>query len=165
MFSQKAILCKLGGKVNSNPEILSSFPPLEATVDDMQEIMTKCLPIGSKSGDFVMTKYKDNSLLAYIFRVKTMELRDDLMSISILIDKKLEPEFYQPILKIIVSSLDEEGLLNEEILKRYQQNIYEAINKEMDLKIESITIPLSEQFKSINSKIKKEKPNLRGSFF
>lgn len=165
MFSQKAILCKLGGKVNSNPEILSSFPPLEATVDDMQEIMTKCLPIGSKSGDVVMTKYKDNSLLSYIFRVKTMELRDDLMSISILIDKKLEPEFYQPILNIIISSLDEEGLLNEEILKRYQQNIYEAINKEIDLKIESITIPLSEQFKSINSKIKKEKPNLRGSFF
>ncbi len=128
-------------------------------------MLLKCLPLGFKPGNFIISKYKENNVLSFVFRVKMDSGRDDLLSFSILIDKKLEATYYQPILQEIIDALDDNGLLNEYILKTYQEQIYEAINQEKDLMIESIMIPLSKQFKIINSQIKKDKPNLKGSFF
>ncbi|MHA1803117.1 MAG: hypothetical protein ACTSU4_01125 [Promethearchaeota archaeon] len=165
MFSQKAILCKLGGYVNANPEIVSSFPPLEESEKDYQELLQKCFPIGSKPGTFAINKYKKDNLLSFIFKIKKEDGRDDLLSFSILIDKKLEAEYYKPIVEEIITSLNNAGILNEDTLIKYHQEIYESINQEKDLKIESLSIPLSKLFKTINAKIKKEKPQLKGSFF
>jgi len=164
MTSEWAILCKLGGFVNSNPEIISSFPNLPSSNDE-SEILSKCLPIGSKVGEFIVDKYNKYNLLSYIFKVIQSADRDDLFSLSVLLHKRDKTEIYMPALKELVNILDGNGLLSEEILTKYHRTIYEGINEEKRVLIEDLRIDFSIIFKEIKAKILKQKPNLKGSFF
>ena len=165
MTSEWAILCKLGGFVNSNPELISSYPALNISIDDSNEILSKCFPIGSKPGEFIIDKYKKYNVLSYIFSIKQTQERDDLFSLSILLGKRDKVDIYKPALKELIEILSLNGFLNETILLDYQKTIYEGINKEEDVVIENISVEFSKIFKEIKAKILKEKPQLKGSFF
>ncbi|MFX0043489.1 MAG: hypothetical protein ACFE8L_11310 [Candidatus Hodarchaeota archaeon] len=165
MTSEWAIICKLGGYVNSNPEILSSYPDLEISSDKSKELLSKCLPIGAKTGDFIMDKYDKYSVLSYVFKIPIQEDRDDLFSISVLLAKKNNPEIYKPVLKKLINYLELNHILSERVLMRYQKAIYNGINEEKDIIIESIEINLSKIFEDIKSKLIKPKPDVKGSFF
>jgi hypothetical protein len=163
MCLYKSILSKLGGHVDSNPEILTAYPPLQEPENTSNELLSLCLPIGSKENTLIQTKYKKNTLLSYIFSVEKSEHRDDLFSFSILIDKSEDAEIYQPIVEKLIYTLKEYNLLTEELLQNYQNVIYKSLNEEKDLEIEGITIKISALFKELRKD--KEKPNLKGSFF
>ncbi|MFX0020357.1 MAG: hypothetical protein ACFFAK_08465 [Promethearchaeota archaeon] len=165
MTSEWAILCKLGGFVNSNPELISSYPSLDLSLGDSNEIISKCFPIGSKSGDYIVDRYKKYNVLSYIFTIKQTEDRDDLFSFSVLLNKRDKVEIYKPALKQLIEILDLNGILSEKILLDYQETIYEGINEEQNIFIQNISIEFSKIFKEIKSKILKEKPQLKGSFF
>ncbi len=145
----KSIISKLGGDIDSNPEILTAFPPLLESEDSSNELLSLCLPIGSKENAIIKTKYKKNTLLSYIFSLEKSEHRHDLFSFSILIEKFIDSEIYQPIIENLIYSLKENDLLTEEILQNYQNEIYESLNEEKDLKIEGISIELSALFKEL----------------
>lgn len=163
MASDYSVICKLGGYVNSNPELVSSFPSLDQSLEE--EILSKCFPIGSKYGEFIVDKYRKYVVLSYIFRVNQTADRDDLFSLSVLLNKRDKTEIYMPILKSLVDTLDVNGILSEDILIEYQKAIFEGINQEKDIKIENVGIDFSNIFKEIKSKILKQKPELRGNFF
>lgn len=163
MSLHKSIVSKLGGHVDSNPEILSAYPPLQDTEEPKQDLISYCLPIGSKAGDFIVNKYNKNTILSYIFAVEKSEHRDDLFSFSVLIDKSLDPENYKPIIQYLIEKMREYNLLNEFILQEYQSILYEKLNEESDIEIEGITIETANLFRQF--KKKKGKPDLKGSFF
>ncbi|MBD3195159.1 MAG: hypothetical protein GF317_08900 [Candidatus Lokiarchaeota archaeon] len=162
---QQSIICKLGGHVDSNPELLISYPPIEQNIDNPKEIISYCLPIGCKKGDIISKKYKKNILLSYIFEIKKAEHRDDLFSFSILVDKQENIELYKEIIQEFILILEKNNLLTEDIFLEYQELIYHSLNKEKDLDIENISIDLSKIFNEKRKELNKSKPKVKGSFF
>lgn len=165
MESSNIILCELKGITNSNPEILISYPNLEITDVESKNLIPKFLPYGSQTGDFVVNDLQKKKVLSYIFNIKQLEHRDDLVSISVIIEKKKNIEVFKPILKEIIDELDKNGLLTEEILRDNLNTIFEGIYEEKIINIEYLSIDLSKKFKEIKSKLIKQKPNIKGSFF
>ncbi len=162
MATDYSVICKLGGYVNSNPEIISAYPSLDQSIES--EILSKCFPIGSKYGEFSIDKYRKYVVLSYIFRVNQTGDRDDLFSLSVLLNKRDKTEIYMAVLKSLIDILDENGILSQEILTEYQQVIFEGINQEKDVDIEDVPVDFSNIFEEIKSKILKQKPELKGSF-
>ncbi len=162
MATDYSVLCKLGGYVNSNPELVSSFPSLDQSSE--ADVLSKCFPIGSKYGEFIVDKYRKYVVLSYIFRVNQTVDRDDLFSLSVLLNRRDKTEIYMPVLKSLVDILDTNGILSEDILIEYQKVIFEGINQEKNITIDNVGIDLSNIFKEIKSKILKKKPELKGSF-
>ncbi len=162
MATDYSVLCKLGGYVNSNPELVSSFPSLDQSSE--ADVLSKCFPIGSKYGEFIVDKYRKYVVLSYIFRVNQTVDRDDLFSLSVLLNRRDKTEIYMPVLKSLVDILDTNGILSEDILIEYQKVIFEGINQEKDITIENVGIELSNIFKEIKSQVLKQKPELKGSF-
>ncbi|MFX0175152.1 MAG: hypothetical protein ACFE85_02860 [Candidatus Hodarchaeota archaeon] len=164
MATEYAILSKLGGFVGSNPEIISSYPSV-SKIGEETDILKKCFPIGAKVGDFIEDNYNKYLVLSYIFKVQQKVDRDDLFSLSVLLHKRDKVEIYKPALKELVEKLETKGLLNEAILTKYHNAIYNGMNQEIDVQIEDLLIDFSRIFKDIKAKILKEKPKLKGSFF
>jgi hypothetical protein len=162
MATDYSVICKLGGYVNSNPELVSSFPSLDQSSET--EVLSKCFPIGSKYGEFIVDKYRKYVVLSYIFRVNQAEDRDDLFSLSVLLNRRDKTEIYMPVLKSLIDILVMNGILSEEVLIEYQNVIFEGINQEKNITIENVEVNLSNIFKEIKSKILKQKPQLKGSF-
>ncbi|NVM46933.1 MAG: hypothetical protein HWN79_18660 [Candidatus Lokiarchaeota archaeon] len=162
MASDYSVICKLGGYVNSNPELISSFPSLDQSLEE--EVLSKCFPIGSKYGEFIVDKYRKYIVLSYIFRVNQAVDRDDLFSLSVLLNKRDKTEIYMVVLKGLIDILDANGILNQDVLTEHQQDIFEGINQEKDINIKNTLIDFSNIFKEIKSKILKQKPELKGSF-
>jgi hypothetical protein len=165
MGLHKSIVSKLGGYADSNPEILTTYSPLEDVSENSSELLLNCLPVGSKTGDVIVAKYNDNTLLSYIFSVEQSEHRDDLFSFSLLLDKSINPDIYKPIVEKLLSSLRQNNLLTEEVLKNNQTLIFESLNEEKDLEIENTLIELSALFKKMKKETEKNKPKVKGSFF
>ncbi|MBY9019927.1 MAG: hypothetical protein KGD67_02635 [Candidatus Lokiarchaeota archaeon] len=163
--TERYILCKLGGFDLSSPEIVISYPTLDPALSESEDLLSKCLPTGIKSGDFAVNKYSKCNLLSYAFKIEHQEERNDLLTISILIKKKLNVEIYKPVLENIVSTLNYCGLLTEQILVDYIQTIYEGINQEKLVLVDDVPIDLSIIFKDIKSKLYKPRPEVKGSFF
>ncbi|MFX1277992.1 MAG: hypothetical protein ACFFA3_01150 [Promethearchaeota archaeon] len=164
MATEYAILAKLGGFIGSNPEIISSTPSLKSIMTET-ELLSKCFPIGSKVGQFIEDKLNKYLVLSYIFKVKQERERDDLFSLSILLNKHDKIDIYKHTLKELVDILEENGLLSELILTKYHNLIYEGMNQEKDILIENKFIELSRIFRDIKAKVLKQKPQLKGSFF
>ena len=162
MASDYSVICKLGGYVNSNPELISSYPSLDKSLES--DILSKCFPIGSKYGEFIINRYRKYSVLSYIFKVGQAADRDDLFSLSVLLNKRDKSEVYMPALKSLIDILDANGVLSQDILTEYQRVIFDGINQEKDINIENVLIDFSNIFKEIKSKILKQKPELKGSF-
>jgi len=162
MATDYSVICKLGGFVNSNPELISSYPSIDTATTS--EILSKCFPIGSKYGEFIVDKYRKYVTLSYIFRVNQTADRDDLFSLSVLLNKRDKTEIYMAVLKGLIDILELNGILNQDILTEHQQVIFEGINQEKDINIANTLIDFSNIFKEIKSKILKKKPELKGSF-
>jgi len=115
MVLQQSIICKLGGHVNSNPELLISFPPLEESEINSKQLIFNCLPTGCKSGDIIKKRYEDENLISCIFSIEKMNGRDDLFSFSILLDKRVNTEIYSAIIEQFIKIFKMNELLTEKI--------------------------------------------------
>jgi hypothetical protein len=142
----QSIICKLGGHVNSNPELVISYPPIKGNIGDPQEAINECLPFGCKAGDFIEKKYKKNTLIAIIFTVDKTNHRDDLFSFSILLNKKEDADLYKAVIQEFIQFLKKNKLLKEKMFLKYQELIYNGLNQEEDIEIENVSIPLSTFF-------------------
>ena len=165
MNTEQSVICKLGGYSNAHPEIISSYPTLEISSEDSKSLLLKCLPIGSHVGDFILNKHESYNLLSYIFKIERHEFRDDLLSFSILLDKKLNLEVYKFVLKEFFSDLEQKKFLNEIILKEYQKSIFDGLNLEINIEIENYPIQFSDFFKNAKAELIKPNPKVKGSFF
>ena len=165
MITVRTIICKLGGQSHSSPEIIKSYPALDLSIEQSQELILKCLPVGIKVDNYSLGKYKKNNIISYAFQIMQSIDRSDLFTISILLKKRLDSEIYKPILKSIIEIMDNEKILTEKILRENIQTIHFGINEEKTIQIGNNSIDLSSVFKDIKTKLTKPKPELKGSFF
>lgn len=165
MESANLVICELKGNVNSNPDIIKSFPNLTLKEKQTKEALPKFLPFGAKAGDFFITAFSKYNILSYVFRIRNQDYRDDLVSLSALIKKRENPEIFKPILKAIIDDLDKNHLLNEDILRENLEIIFNGINSEEDITIEGYSIELSKLFAETKEKFMKPKLKLEGNFF
>lgn len=165
MKSANLLICELGGQVNSNPEILISYPQTDLLKQQSKDLLERCLPVGAKVGEFILNRYEKNKILSYVFKIGKEEERDDLLSISIAFDKKVNEKIYKSILKEIIKQLDKNKLLTAEVLIKYQETIYNGLKNEEDIKIDVLEIQISDMFKENREKFNQSKPKLKGSFF
>jgi hypothetical protein len=161
MESKNLIICELKGSVDSNPEILSSYPIKIKSA----KLIPKFLPYASKSGDSLTSKLGKDQVITYVFSISHQGERDDLLSISLIIQGRRGAEEYIELLRHIIDTLERYDLLTEEILKTELPAIYEGINKESSIRINSLVINCAQIFENINLKHTKAKPKLKGSFF
>ncbi len=143
MGSETTIICKLGGNVGSDTKILSLYPELEIPSKETSKLISKCFPIGSKVGHSIINKYEKRIILSYIFKIKKEDKRDDLLSFSIIMDRKLKSEIYKQIFWKAINFLKDNHQLTEEWLVENHKSIYEKIKFEFD----------------------KQKVKIKGSFF
>jgi len=124
------------------------------------------LPANCKPGDLIEQKYKDNTLLSYIFSHENKEDKKELFSFSILLNKDQEVKLYKLVVQEFIERLKDHGLLNENVLKNYQQIIFTSFNEESDLEVENVSIPLSEIFRAKKKELKRLRlKEMKGSFF
>ncbi|MHA1932316.1 MAG: hypothetical protein ACW96X_07225 [Promethearchaeota archaeon] len=165
MITVRTIICKLGGQSYSNPEIIKSYPALDLSTEQSQELISRCLPLGIKIDNFALNKYKKNNVISYAFKIMQSQDRSDLFTLSILLKKRLDAEIYKPILKSIIEIMDNKQVLTEKALRDNIQTIHFGINEEKTIQIGNIPIDLSSIFEDIKIKLTKPKPELKGSFF
>jgi hypothetical protein len=164
MSLYKTVTSRLGGFKDANPEILTSYPPLDEDLKNSDELLLKCLPIGCSEGDLIENKYNKSNLISYVFKIEKVGERDDLFSFSILLNKGMKPEIYKLVLKRFIDKLNETGLLQEDLFIHYREKIYKCFNEAKNLKIKEKVIPLSEIFRDVKKEFQKNKPKLKGSF-
>ena len=164
MNPSNIVLCELKGSVNSNPQILKSYPN-KTNDKKSKELVLKFLPFESKKGDLIINKYQKNTILSYIFTIEHEERRNDLLSISITLTKEQNKETFKQVLKVLIEKMKNYNVLSEEILVSQLSNIYEGIYEEKDINIKGIELNLSNIIFEARSKYEEQKPNVRGSFF
>jgi len=165
MITVRTIICKLGGQPNSSPEIIKSYPSLDLSSEQSQELLLTCLPVGTKIDNYSNGKYKKNNVISYSFQSMQTEDRSDLFTLSLLLRKRLDAEVYKPILKSIINIMKVNSILTEDILRDNIQTIHFGINEEKTIQIGDIPIDLSNVFEDIKIRLTKPKPELKGSFF
>ncbi|MHA1986536.1 MAG: hypothetical protein ACW98D_07855 [Promethearchaeota archaeon] len=165
MITVRTIICKLGGQSNSSPEIIKSYPALDLSSEQSQVLLLKCLPVGIKTDNYSLGKFKKNDVISYGFKIVQSEDRSDLFTLSFLLKKRLKAEIYQPLLKGIIEIMREKDILTEDILRDNIQTIHFGINEEKTINIGNLPIDLSSIFEDIKTKLTKPKPDLKGSFF
>ena len=157
------IVCELKGSENSNPTILDSYP-LDADDQISVKMLPKFLPFGSRAGDYLINRSGRNTILSYIFKIENEDYRDDLLSISIVLEKKDKIEIYKPVLKEIIDKMEKNFILTEDILKENMKPIYKGIYEEKDITIDTLTIELSKVYAEARSLYETKKPKIKGSF-
>ncbi|TXT53692.1 MAG: hypothetical protein BAJALOKI2v1_880013 [Promethearchaeota archaeon] len=167
MDSQRSLhVLKLGGHEDSTLQIVASYPRVEISEEEAKNLILKCFPLGSKEGDYYSEKYQKSKVLSYIFKIKKEGERDDLFSISLMIDKKANEELYEQILKYVIDTLDTDNYLTEEILINNQEQIFEGISNEADITIDELNIGLSDMFKKLRKELNTDQNRkIKGSFF
>ena len=165
MNTEQSIVCKLGGYKDSHPEIISSYPELNISMEESKQLLLKCLPIGSQVGDFVIDRHDNHNLISYVFKNKEEDFRDDLISFSIILDKKLNIEIYKRVILEFFKTLEKSRLLSEYVLKEYEKSIFQGLNEEIEIEIEHIKLDFANLFKTVRNSLIKPKPKMKGSFF
>lgn len=163
MMTDYLIVCELKGSENSNPIILDSYP-LDIEDQISVKMLPKFLPFGARTGDYLINRAGKNTILSYIFKIKNSDCRDDLLSISIVHEKKDKIETYKLVLKEIIDKMGENLLLTEKILKENIKMIYQGVYDEKDITIDFLKIELSKIYAEARSLYEIKKPKIRGSF-
>jgi len=158
------VLSELKGSVNSNPEILCSYP-YEINYLESSNLIQKFLPFGSKAGDCLETRIAKENVISYVFKIKNYQGRDDLMSMSLISGHKDELETAKVVLKEIVEVFDKRGKLSEIVLETNLKSIFEGIEGETSIKTKDLAVDLEKIFAQVKPKEEKKKPSLKGALF
>ena len=148
---QRPLLSTLPGYSGSNPEIINEF---EAKWNEsLDELFAKILPFGAEPDQFFTNHFKKEKLLSYTFEITRKDSRNDLASITFVINKKANLTSIKLLIKEIIERLNSNKLLSIELLNSNLNNITEAINKESKLKIGSFIFDINYFLKSNKQKL------------
>ncbi|MFX0101277.1 MAG: hypothetical protein ACFFCS_17015 [Candidatus Hodarchaeota archaeon] len=165
-------ICRLGGFVGSNPEIIGSVPSLGQYYNEseQQEFLRKSLPNGVQPGSFTLDRLKDSLILSHVFKIKSSKegVRDDLASITVVIsEKKVNVGHFQELFKAIMNSFKGEiETLTPTLLMQTIERIYNGVNKNKKIKLDKVVIDIPKivQEKKLTL-VKGDITKLKGAFF
>jgi hypothetical protein len=161
-------LCRLGGFVGSNPEVLGSVLPISST--EQKALLDKALPHGIEPGKFILEKLNNKFILSYIFIMKAKEasIRDDLASIAVILpaDKKLNIDDFQVLFKLVIESFKAEiDRIDITKLKHMIERVYNGINKGEKISIENVNFDVPSIVKSKKLRLVTETEKVAGRIF
>nr|MDO8114306.1 hypothetical protein [Candidatus Sigynarchaeota archaeon] len=160
-------LCRLGGFVGSNPEVIGSVLPISNTEE--QILLGKALPHGVEPGKYILEKLNNKHILSYVFSMKAKEagVRGDLASIAIILpDKKVNIEDFQVLFRLVIESFKAElDKIDVTKLKHMIERIYNGINKGEKISIENISFDVPSIVKSRKLRLVSEVEKIAGRIF
>ncbi len=161
-------LCRLGGFVGSNPEVLGSVLPISNTEE--QALLDKALPHGIESGKFILEKLNNKFILSYIFTMKAIDagVRDDLASIALVIpaDKRINIDDFQILFRLVIESFKAEiDRIDITKLKHMIERVYNGINKGEKISIENVNVDVPSIIKSKKLRLLTEVEKIIGRIF
>jgi len=161
-------LCRLGGFVGSNPEVLGSVLPISNT--EQKALLKKALPHGIEPGKFILEKLNNKHILSYIFTMKAKEtgVRDDLASIAVVLpaDKRLNIDDFQVLFKLVIESFKSEiDRIDVTKLKYMIERIHNGINKGEKISIENVNVDVPSIVKSKKLRLVTEVEKIAGRIF
>ena len=160
-------LCRLGGFVGSNPEVISSVLPISNTEE--KALLCKALPEGTEPNTYILEKLNNKYILSYTFTIKSTDadVRDDLASIALVIpDKKVNIEDFKILFKLVMDSFkDEMETINLEKMKYMVERIYNGINKGEKISVENVSVDVQSIVSKKKLKILTEVEKIAGRIF
>ena len=161
-------LCRLGGFVGSNPEVLGSVLPISNTEE--KALLDKALPHGIEPGKFILEKLNNKFVLSFIFTMKAREagVRDDLASIAVVLpaDKRINIEDFQILFKLVIESFKAEiDRIDVTKLKYMIERVYNGINKGEKISIENVNVDVPSLVKSKKLHLVTEVEKVAGRLF
>ena len=160
-------LCRLGGFVGSNPEVISSVLPISTTEE--KALLNKALPDGSEPNSYILEKLNNKYILSYTFTIKSSDadVRDDLASIALVVpEKKVNIEDFKVLFKLVMDSFkDEMDSIDLEKMKYMIERIYNGINKGEKISIENVSIDVQSIVKKKKLKLVTEVEKIAGRIF
>lgn len=161
-------ICRLGGFVGSNPEILDSYPPFNQSLDEKQqrEIILKSIPEGSQPDSYTVSKLGSKVILSYIYKIQRDEegTRSDLASITLVVsEKRVNILELQKLFKAIIESFQGEmSKLTKTLLRQLMERIYNGVNKNTKISVQDIEIDIPKIIKRKRLKIVRKTESLAG---
>ena len=115
------------------PEIVSSYPTLELTMEEKQALAMKSLPMGGNCGDMVTVTINDFQMISVLLLVhsyeNTYDNRDTQAALGIITYKDMNPIPYQKLLTKIASVCKENSIVQMQALKEIMVKLYDSLNK------------------------------------
>ena len=135
------------------PTVIALYPENIISFDEKFELLTKCMPMGGKEGDFSSIIFKDFQAVSYLTTTppidKKSDPRDTIVSIGFLLDVDSNPMPYKDLLVEFVSKCKKSVSFN---LSNLERIIPEFLKLKSQKKI---TISLDEK-STYELKLKKE---------
>jgi hypothetical protein len=160
-------LCRLGGFVGSNPEVLGSILPISSTEE--KALLEKALPHGIEPGKFTLEKLNNKFILSYTFTMKAKDagVRHDLASIALVLpDKRINMVDFQILFKLVIESFKSElDRIDITKLKHVIERVYNGINKGEKISIENVNVDVPSIVKSKKLRLVTEVENVAGRIF
>ncbi len=161
-------LCRLGGFVGSNPEVLGSVLPISITEE--KALLGKALPHGIEPGKFILEKLNNKFIVSYIFTMKAKEagVRDDLASIAVVLpaDKRINIDDFQILFKLVIESFKAEiDRIDTTKFKHMIERVYNGINKGEKISIENVNVDVPSIVKSKKLRLVTEVEKIAGRIF
>ncbi len=161
-------LCRLGGFVGSNPEVLGSVLPISSTEE--KALLDKALPQGIEPGKFILEKLNNKYIISYIFTMKAREagVRDDLASIAVVLpaDKRINIDHFQILFKLVIESFKAEiDRIDSTKLKYMIERVYNGINKGEKISIENVNVDVPSIVKNKKLRLVTEVEKVAGRLF
>ncbi|NMC08150.1 MAG: hypothetical protein GYA24_23290 [Candidatus Lokiarchaeota archaeon] len=161
-------LCRLGGFVGSNPEVLGSILPISNT--EQKTLLDKALPHGIEPGKFILEKINNKYIMSYIFTMKAKQagVRDDLASIALVVpaDKRINIDDFQVLFKLVIESFKAElDKVDVAKLKYMIERIYNGINNREKIAVENVSVDVPSILKSKKLRLVTEVEKVAGRIF
>jgi hypothetical protein len=98
------------------------------------------MPIGAKHGDFITTTVGANTITGYVFKLPSVEGRDNLASIVAVYDNdEYNPAQLKKVFSFTLSELEKNDLVSMDTLTDILPQMYKGISKgQLKIKISSV---------------------------
>jgi hypothetical protein len=138
--------------VRSYPEVLSS--------GELNEIIIKSMPMGSKDGDFTTSSAGPNYISGYIFAIPSEERTNIASLVAVFNDENYEHQVIKKVFTFTVDELRKNELMDKETLSNILNKLYDGLVKgKLSINIRSETT-LNFEIKTGSSDDEKEKDSL-----
>jgi hypothetical protein len=129
------------------PEVLSLHPEGFLSEEEIDELSLKCMPIGSKEGDFASVVFNGYQVAGFLTSTPPIDIkldpRDTIVSIGFLLDTYTNPTPYRDLLiDFVCKCSEEESFTLSTLMKIIPEFLRFKEEKEIEIKVENLACNL-----------------------
>ncbi len=156
------IISALKGESGSNPEIYTCFPNDSGIRKD--KIITYTLPNGAKTGDLYEHTYKGQDLVVIVSELQQDNTRNDVVTISLLLNDHAEKSTIISILKTIFDEFQIEKIKEIEAFTDLGKKLHSGLNRGSFI-YDSYTFDIHGYLTNTGMSIERDTRKIRGGLF